>query len=106
MHSSSLTTIVEVLNLCNLADSRFNYSETQLNYWAAEIQNDYPNISLETFTKIIRKGIKGGFEMKSNHITLSVIFDWVKRSISPSVKKSDVVLSSDIFKVKGFGIKE
>jgi hypothetical protein len=83
LHSNSLSNIVEVIKLCNLADSRFNYSDEQLNYWAAELQNDFPNSSMEGLTTIIRKGIKGGYEVKSNHITLSVIYSWINQYKKP-----------------------
>lgn len=59
----------------------------QLAYWAVEIASDYPNITIAELTAIIRKGVKGGYAVKSNHVNLMTIYDWIKQA-KPTLPKN------------------
>jgi hypothetical protein len=47
-------------------------------YWANEIQNDFNDNLYNGLVAIIRNGIKGHYKIKNTHITLSVIYEWIK----------------------------
>lgn len=47
-------------------------------YWAKELQTDFKDNLYSGLVSIIRNGIKGSYKVKSTHITLSVIYDWIK----------------------------
>ena len=86
LHSNQLQEISEVLMLCNLGDSRFNYKQHQLDYWAAEIQSDFSQGNIDGLKKIIRKGIKGLYSQNKGHITLSVIYSWINEEMKITQK--------------------
>ena len=69
--------IVKSLKICTLADSNFKYTDTVLNYWAAEIEKDYPKLEQEKIKEIIKSGSKGVYG-KYYSINLSTVYDWIK----------------------------
>lgn len=46
-------------------------------YWAKELQTDFKDNLYSGLVSIIRNGIKGRYKVKSTHITLSVIYEWI-----------------------------
>jgi hypothetical protein len=78
LSNTSLNDIVQALKICYLGDNRFKYSEEQLSYWAKELKNDFKDNLYSGLVAIIRNGIKGHYKIKNTHITLSVIYEWIK----------------------------
>lgn len=69
--------IVKSLKICTLADQNFKYTDTVLNYWAVEIEKDYPNLEQEKLKEIIKNGSKGAYG-KYYSINLSIVYEWIK----------------------------
>ena len=71
--------MILILEMCSLADSRFNYNQKQLAFWTKEIEANLTMFTLNDLEFIVKKGLRGGYEMKSNHIAMITIFDWARQ---------------------------
>lgn len=73
-------------------------------YWANEIQNDFKDNLYNGLVAIIRNGIKGHYKVKNTHITLSVIYEWIKEHKTkgkielPEWRTGKVLLTNDQYK--------
>jgi DNA replication protein DnaD len=72
--------ISKSLKVCVLADQNFKYSDEILNYWATEINSDYPKLEQEKLKEIIKNGSKGVYG-KYYSINLSTVYDWIKTAV-------------------------
>lgn len=63
-----------------MADSKFDYGDDQLGYWAHRIKERYPKLQNETFIKIIQAGTEGKWKEKYEpNVCLSMIISWIEK---------------------------
>lgn|GEM_PF-7072849 len=73
------TNFVTIIKLLNFGDSRFDYGDVQLGFWAERIALKYPKLNEKTLKEIICNGADGKWDDKYNqHTKLSTIMKWIE----------------------------
>lgn len=73
-----------------MADSRFDYKDSQLDFWADRIATKFPKLTNEKLTEIICLGVEGKWRDKyNNHINLSTIISWIEATKTEAKEVAD-----------------
>lgn len=63
-----------------MADTKFDYNDIQLGYWAKRITERFPDISPETLIKALQNGTEGKYKAQYEpNVNLSIIIGWIER---------------------------
>lgn len=85
-----------VMLLGNLCDEKFNYSPTQLSFWAEQIAGDYPGLGSDKLKKVITNGFKGRYKGKYEGSTnLAVVIGWIDRFLEDERVFNEAKAKSD-----------
>lgn len=98
--------LLGALKICNMADSKFDYNDTQLAYWAERIIKRHPDMLMPKLIEIIQAGTEGRWKDKYyQNVNLSMIFDWIEKFLKEEKEAAEKKEKEDFARDAEAGMK-